>query len=104
ELHCFVGQQIGEIPDAIERRQVLPQVGRASWCRVTPWRIRRTVREVIDGAAQHTEELVEAMIVRAEFRPPPEMPLPNQRRLVAVGLQERGDSGMSRRQTEIARR
>ena len=66
-----------------------------------PRRVGGFVREVVDGAAQHAEELVESVAVGTELRLPAEMPLADERRVVAVRFQQRGDRRMLRRQSEV---
>jgi hypothetical protein len=56
------------------------------------------MREVIGCAAEDSEELVVAMLVGTEPRSPPEMPLADEGRVVAVLPDERGNRRMAWRQ------
>jgi len=66
-------------------------------------RVGRFVREVIDRAAQHSEELVEAVARWIELGFPTEVPLADQRGLVARAAQQRRDRRMSVRDPDLRR-
>jgi hypothetical protein len=78
DLHRFVREQIGEIAGPIDRGQVQPEVGRAVRRAQGAPSIGRSVREIVRSTAEHSEKLVEAMPVRAEFRLPAQVPLADQ--------------------------
>ena len=102
-LHRLVREQVGEIADAFYGREVLPEIRAAAAGRGAAGRIGRLVREVVDGAAQDAEELVEPVAVGTELRLPAEMPLPDERRVVAVRFEQRCDRRMLRRQSDVRR-
>ncbi len=76
-------QQLREISDTLHRLKVFPKVGSAG--------VARLVCEVVTRAAQDAEELFEPVTIWSELRFPSEMPLANERRVVTVVLQQRGD-------------
>ena len=61
------------------------------------------MREVVGSAAEDSEELVVAMLVGTELRPPPEMPFADQGGVVAVLPDERGDRWVAGRHSDGCR-
>ena len=86
-----VCQQVGEIASPLDRREVFPQVLTAACVNGRP--IRGLMGEVVGRAAEDSEELVVAMLVRTELRSPPEMPFADQGGVVAVLPDERATVG-----------
>src|SRR5690349_25087863 len=76
-------QQLRKISDTLHRLKVLPQVGTGG--------VARLVCEVVTRAAQDAEELFEPVTIGSKLRLPPEMPLADERRVVPVVLQQRGN-------------
>ena len=74
DLDRLVAQQVCQVADAFDGREVLPEISSAALGGTTCVHVSRAMREVVDGAAQHTEELVEPVTVWSELRPPAEMP------------------------------
>src|SRR6185312_15891740 len=87
---------------ALDLRPVLPEV----WPRRAALGLRPIgcrVREIVDGAAQHAEELVETVADGIELGLPAEVPLADQRGRVARGLKPYPDGCVPRRQTDLRR-
>ena len=59
------------------------------------------VREVIAGAGENAEELIEAVAVRAELGFPSQVPLADEGRVVSVALQQRGHRRVIGRQAVV---
>ena len=89
-----LGQQVRVVADLVHRHFAFVQVFR----HVGP--DARLVREVVDGAAVVAEEEVVAALQRAEGRQVAQVPLAEQRRAVAVLLQQRRQGRMLRRQAD----
>src|SRR6185436_77641 len=85
-------EQIGEIAVLLYRLVVLIKIHPAGGV---------LVREIILGASDNAEELVISMLGWVELRPVAAMPFPDQVGFVTVGLQQRSDRGMLRRNADI---
>ena len=70
-------QQIGQIPRLADLRIVIPQILRIAGRRA------EFMREVVKGADAKAIEMIVAALQRAEIGQPAQMPLADQRRLVA---------------------
>src|SRR5688572_24574551 len=92
EVDRTVGQQVGEISHALDGFQVLPEIFFVG---------AGLVREVIAGAAQNPEELVETVAIGAELRLPAKVPFPDERGVVSIGLQQGRDGWMVGRQAFV---
>ena len=76
----------------------------AAFGRVATARIGGPVREVVNRSAQYTKELVESVAIRTELGLPPEVPLADERCVVAIRFQQRRDRRMLGRQAKVGRR
>jgi hypothetical protein len=80
ELDSLLGQEIGQVAWALDRRQILPEIG--------TFEVFGSVSEVVRGTAQNPEELLIAMTIGAKLRLPTQVPLANESRLITVGFQQ----------------
>src|SRR6266545_5339095 len=95
-LDRLVRQQVGEIAETVDWRQVLPQIC-GSTRSAAARRVGGFVGEVIGRAAQHAEELIVPVLVRAELRLPSKMPFPDECGVVPTRFQQRRYRWMVRR-------
>src|SRR6185369_9644629 len=81
-IDCSIGQQIRQVSLSLYRCEVLVEVGLSQSV---------FVNMVIGGAGENSEKLVKAVCVRTPLGAKAEVPFADERRLVAVRLEQRSD-------------